>query len=421
MGEVYRARDARLHRDVALKFLRPETADRDQPARIHHEARAAARLDHPFICKVYEVADADTGTYIAMEYVAGQTLAERLRTGPLPLRLALSVAVEIAEALSAAHRGGVVHRDLKPANIMLGDDGHAKVLDFGLASRIGPDHLDSTAPTLTNSTGGTLAYMSPDQLRGEPASERSDIFGLGLVMAEMVTGVHPFARRTPILTASAILYEEPAEWPAASRAPALLQHIVRKALAKTPSDRYSSAHDLLTDLRAVQAGSGQPPSGPEALVPAAKRVSRTGLIAAAILAMAVVAGLAWRSTRGEAPAAVDPVFLQVTSSGNVISTALSPDGLSVAYITEAEGTRQLMLRDVSGGPAVQLASSPWLDYLNWLPDGTRLHYRDREGASEISRMGGRAAQVFSVSACRLVCGRNARGDSIDGAPSVQTR
>ncbi len=238
MGEVYKAYDERLRRPVALKFLLPQHDDRAREDRIHREARAAAGLDHPFICKVYEVGEAGEATYIAMEYVAGRTMAARLADGPVPFSTALRIATEIADALAAAHRGGVVHRDLKPANIMIAEDGHVKVLDFGLASRRESADTPTTALSASSTTGGTLAYMAPEQLRGDPASERSDIFALGIVLAELLTGVHPFTRPTSVEIASAILNDEPQSWPVSSQAPVLLRHIVRKALAKTPADRY---------------------------------------------------------------------------------------------------------------------------------------------------------------------------------------
>ena len=389
MGEVYRAYDQRLRRAVALKFLHSEPHDADRRGRIHREARAAARLDHPFICKVYEVGEVGAATYIAMEHVSGQTLAARLAQGPLPRPIALPIAIEIAEALSAAHRGGIVHRDLKPANIMIADDGHVKVLDFGLASRAGYAGTDTTAEGPTSTTGGTLAYMAPEQLRGEAADARSDIFAFGIVLRELLTGVHPFGKGAAIVTASAILHEDPAPWPDSVPAPVLLQHIVRKALAKVPADRYSSAHELLTDLRAVQSDRDQmlPPAGGGI----AGRPARRGIVtAAALIASALLLGVVlWQASRsGFGTQTVDPVFSQVTSSGTVISTALSPDGLSIASVSESSGTRQLMVQDLNGGRALTLRESPWLDRVTWSPDGTRIHYHDRGGGFAIARFGG---------------------------------
>jgi serine/threonine protein kinase len=395
MGDVYRAYDQRLRRPVALKFLHSPQWGTDTGTRVHREARAAARLDHPFICKVYEVGEAGTATYIAMEYVSGQTLAARLASGPLLLPEALPIAIEIGEALAAAHRGGIVHRDLKPANIMVAEDGHVKVLDFGLASRADRTRIDTSAQTLASSTGGTLAYMAPEQLRGEQADVRSDIFAFGIVLTELVTGLHPFGKSTSIETASAILHEEPAAWPAAVRAPALLHDIVRKALAKAPADRYASADGLVTDLRAVNTSrdvatfalAGRP----------ATRSRRWGA-AAALIAVAITAAIVmWQATpRETSPAPIEPRFSQVTTSGTIISAALSPDGLSVAYIAEEKGTRQLLVRDVSGGRALLLRDNPWLERAHWTADGTHVVYFDSDGGFVIPRFGGDPRKSISL-------------------------
>lgn len=256
MGEVYLADDTNLDRKVALKFL-PDAMEQDAVARkrLLREAKSAAALDHPYICKVYEIVEFEGKTFIAMEHVEGETLAGRLESGSLGTKQALKVAEEIAEALECAHKGRIIHRDLKPSNVMLSADGHAKVLDFGLAKRGVTETYDAnheatvTALTHQGVTMGTLPYMSPEQARGETVDARSDIFSFGIILYEMLTGVQPFRKGDPMDTAHAILHEEP---PPVARyvddTPDVLEHIVRKLLAKDPADRYQLAHEVRTDL-----------------------------------------------------------------------------------------------------------------------------------------------------------------------------
>jgi serine/threonine protein kinase len=199
MGEVFLAEDASLRRRVALKFLPPEMQqDAEARKRFIREARSAAALDHPYICHINEVAESDGRDFIVMEYVEGQALRAKIGQGPLPLPDTLQVGIEVAEALEAAHGKGIVHRDIKPENIMLTRTGHAKVMDFGLAKQMGrPEEAEIGGPTMTlltseGTTVGTLAYMSPEQLRGQDADTRSDIWALGVTLYEMASGSRPF-------------------------------------------------------------------------------------------------------------------------------------------------------------------------------------------------------------------------------------
>ncbi len=216
MGEVYLAEDTSLQRKVALKFL-PESLQRDTIARKRflREAQSAGILEHPFICNIKEVAQTDDGQdFIVMEYVEGESLQARLGRGPLPIKETLKLGAELAEALESAHGKGIIHRDLKPANVMITLSGHPKIMDFGLAKKVvsenGREQDISSALTREGSTLGTLSYMSPEQIRGEVVDARSDIFSLGVVLYEMVTGVHPFRRAQSAETTSAILREDPA-------------------------------------------------------------------------------------------------------------------------------------------------------------------------------------------------------------------
>jgi serine/threonine-protein kinase len=255
MGEIFLAEDTSLDRRVALKFL-PELLQEDEIARKRflREAKSAAALDHPFICKIYEAGQTELGhAFIAMEYVEGQTLKERLEEGPLSLQETIQISNEIAEALEMAHEKGIVHRDLKPANIMLTPQGHAKVMDFGLAKRIvadeGIEQDLSSGLTREGSTLGTPAYMSPEQVRAQKVDHRTDLFSFGIVLYEMLTGVHPFRRSQPVETMGAILHEEPRPLAAyLPRCSDLLQDTVKGMLAKNPDARMQTIAEVANRL-----------------------------------------------------------------------------------------------------------------------------------------------------------------------------
>ncbi len=262
MGEVYLAEDTRLERRVALKFL-PSlfTQDKGHMRRFEQEARAVAALSHPNVCVIYEVVKAAEGdTCIVMEYVDGVTLRDRLAEGPMKVGGALDVAIQAASALAAAHAAGIVHRDIKLENIMLRRDGYVKILDFGLAKLTGPltSAIDNEAVTKTQVTSpgmvlGTVSYMSPEQARGLPVDERTDVWSLGVVLYEMLTGRQPFAGATPTDVIISIAEREPpplAEY--LSEVPAKLEQIVKQALAKDREKRYQTAEAVLTDLKSLK-------------------------------------------------------------------------------------------------------------------------------------------------------------------------
>jgi predicted Ser/Thr protein kinase len=263
MGEVYAAQDLTLNRRVALKFLLPtQLVDEQARKRLLREAQAAAGLDHPFVCKVYEVGEEAGRPFIAMEYVDGTTLKERIERERLPLDEVLRLASEIAEGVEAAHSKGIVHRDLKPANVMVGLDGHVKVMDFGVAkrlNRVAGDNATATGIWADGETSGTLNYMSPDQLRGLPVDARSDVFAFGVILYEMLTGTHPFARATAMATASAILNEPaPPLGPYLDQPQPVLEHILVMALAKNPDKRHQSLRETRLELNAVANAVGGP-------------------------------------------------------------------------------------------------------------------------------------------------------------------
>ena len=260
MGEVYRARDTRLRREVALKMLPDASAhDADSLRRFDRETHAVAALNHPNILAIH-----DTGSYRAVPYAVtellqGETLAERLRSGPLHPQKALDIASQIAEGLAAAHAGGVTHRDIKPENIFLTNEGRAKILDFGIARIEQPVRTPgiSGAPARRETSSiflvGTAGYMSPEQVRGKPIDPRSDIFSFGATFYEMLAGRRAFSRESPVETLGAVLRDEPLKYPETEKIPVELRGFIFRCLEKDPADRYQSARDLLIDLRAYHA------------------------------------------------------------------------------------------------------------------------------------------------------------------------
>ena len=260
MGEVYRARDTRLGREVALKVL-PETAanDAETLARFEREARAVAALNHPNILSIHDTGEHRGTPYAVTELLEGENLADRLRAGPLAPMRATEIACQIADGLAAAHARGVIHRDIKPENIFLTNDGRAKILDFGIA-RIGPRPGDITSRAAVargvSSAGfvmGTAGYMSPEQVRGKSIDFRTDIFSLGAVFYEMLTGRRAYDRPSIVETMGAVLKDDPAKYPESEKIPESIRGFVFRSLEKDAADRYQSARDLLLDLRAYQA------------------------------------------------------------------------------------------------------------------------------------------------------------------------
>jgi len=263
MGVVYRARDTRLGRPVALKVLPPEyTRDKDRKDRFRQEALAAAKVTHPAIAQVYDVDEGPEGLFIAMELVEGKTVKSLIEGRELDLLGALEVAQQVGGGLQKAHEAGIVHRDIKPENIVVTADGHAKILDFGLAKLLEPtaaeapegiSHMETLAKTQAGFVLGTLRYMSPEQARGQAVDHRSDIFSLGVVLYEMVTGQLPFSGNTALDTLHAIAFEETRPMTALRpNLPPSLQRIVTRCLRKRAQDRYPDAKELVGDLKTVQ-------------------------------------------------------------------------------------------------------------------------------------------------------------------------
>jgi eukaryotic-like serine/threonine-protein kinase len=297
MGSVYLARDLTLNRDVAIKFITPgKTLEPIARDRLVREAKAAASLDHPNICSVYDVIVEPRGrAAIVMQYVKGASLADILRVGPIEPAAAISIATDVARALAAAHAQGIVHRDVKPANIMVMPDGRAKLLDFGVARDDDMSVAAQQASTTTELTSaglmiGTPSYMSPEQAQKRPLDGRSDLFSLGIVLFECLTGTRPFKGKSPLEVLAAILHQQPAI-PSSLRSTvnALHDAICLKLLAKDPADRFRSADTLISALNRLTCNGSVPAPRP--------RIARWVVLAAAILTR--VRGAVWR--RGRSP------------------------------------------------------------------------------------------------------------------------
>lgn len=349
MGVVYRAEDVRLERQVALKFLHPEaTRDPDSKARFLREAQAAAALDHPNICTVHEIDEDGGQMFLVMAFVEGETLRQKIARRPLPLGEAIELAAQIGEGLRTAHDRGIVHRDIKSANIMITGRGQPKVMDFGLAHLAGKARL-----TRTGSTVGTPAYMSPEQASGKEVDRRSDIWSLGVVFYEMITGRLPFEGDHDAAIIHAVLNKDPEPLTALrSGVPVELDRVVSKALEKSPRDRYGHVEEMVVDLRRLQRDTQ---SG-AALTAVGRRRRRwwapAGAATALILSAIAAWNLGWFSRSADAPVpSLNPRQLTANPPGNFVSRlAISPDGKYLAY-SDLDG---IYLRIVESGETRKL-------------------------------------------------------------------
>ncbi len=372
MGEVYLAEDTKLDRKVAIKLLPPEsTADEQAKKRLFREARAAAKLDHPNICAVHEVGEEDGRSFIVMQYVEGETLAARLSHQPVDLRETLNIATQVADALAAAHVGGIIHRDIKPGNIMITRGAQVKVLDFGLA-RVVHEHdplkTDAETKSLLTEPGtivGTAAYMSPEQAAGKTVDARSDIFSFGAVLYEMVTGRRAFRGDSQVAILAAILNQEPEPLPI--KTPQDLARIILRCLRKDPSRRYQTMTDLKIALEDLREESRS--------ISGARAASRRPWMWAVTLLMlvGVIAGLlVWRPWLPAPPAEPLQAVALTTLPGVERSPSLSPDGNYVvfAWTDPKQGNQDIYVQQIgSGSPSRRTTDS--LDDYNpvWSPDG----------------------------------------------------
>ncbi len=395
MGVVYKARDAHLDRFVAIKVLPADkVADPDRRRRFEQEAKSASALNHPNIITIYDIDTAAGRDFIAMEYVPGRTLAELIERGRLPPAEVMKYAVQISDALGAAHVAGIVHRDLKPANVLVTEKGLVKLLDFGLAKLTEPTPGSDPALTVTAQPRtepglivGTVAYMSPEQAEGKKVDARSDIFSFGVVLYEMVTGRRPFAGETGPSTLAAILAKEP-EPPSrlVSEVPPELERIVLRCLRKDPQRRWQAMADLavaLEDLK-EEVDSGKV----SAVAGAPARPARRGRMLVGVLGLVALAAAAaggwwfWRRAAVSTPAPVAYELERLTfDSASAFSPAISPDGNLIAYASDRAGSFSLYLRQFGARQAIQMTgqdSTAW--YPSFSPDGLKIFYRsERDG------------------------------------------
>jgi eukaryotic-like serine/threonine-protein kinase len=443
MGVVFRAEDTKLRRFVALKFL-PEAVAKDHAAleRFRREAQSASALNHPNICTIHDIDDENGQPFIAMELLKGMTLTHRMSAGPLPLDSILSIGIDVADALDAAQREGIIHRDIKPANIFVTDRGQAKVLDFGLAkvvSQAGGETLGGTSGDITHLTSpgtalGTVAYMSPEQARGRDVDARSDIFSFGVVLYEMATGRQAFPGSTSAEIFDGILNRAPlAPIRINPQIPGEMERIINKSLEKDPALRYQHAADLRSDLQRLKrdtdssrrtgtsssevtpaaaanfpssgasaaSSAGLPPLAPppsshsvrsassSAVVAAAKQ-HKWGVSAGAIVGLIVLAaaifGVYSLFYRPKPAPFQNFTINQITNSGEAILTAISPDGKYVLSDLRQSGLESLWLRNIPTASDTQVVAPSPLNYtsLAFSPDGNYLYFRKAIDATDTS-------------------------------------
>ena len=406
MGEVYKATDTRLERTVAIKVLPEHVAsDPDLKQRFEREARTIAALNHANICTLYDIGQEDGTDFLVMEYLDGETLAQRLEKGALPLEQALKIATDIADALDKAHRQGIVHRDLKPGNIML-TKAAAKLLDFGLAKLrksglIGGPAVSAAATRSESLTSqgtivGTVQYMAPEQLEGKDADPRTDIFAFGAVLYEMITGEKTFRGESQASLIAAIMHTE-APVPSTTQpvAPPALDYVVQTCLAKNPEDRWHSAGDVKRQLKWIVGGSGSQAS---AVVADAALHRPTGWRQAVpwvggMVAAGLVAGLAVWSLPPGPPRQVVRSTISLSGDAQLYTNptwhplALSPDGQRLAFSAGGVAIRELAQLEATplGG-----VSSPFFS-----PDGASIGYSDQDSLVTLSLAGGTPETVWS--------------------------
>jgi Tol biopolymer transport system component len=401
MGEVYRARDPKLQRDVAIKVLPANvSSDPDRRSRFENEARAIAALSHANVLGVYEFGAQDGRLFVVMELLDGRTLRALLGSGPLPVRKAIDIGTQIARGLAAAHQKNLVHRDLKPENVFVLPDGQVKILDFGLARSIAPLASPGAAETMAatdpGTVLGTVGYMAPEQVRGGAVDARADLFALGAVLFEMLSGRRAFERDTAAETMTAILREDPPDLTAArADLPPALDRIVQHALEKDPPSRFQSASDVVFALTSLSGSAVRSGAVAAADVPAAKRRAGVSLAlwGTSALVVATLAALAGWSLGRRSQAAPErwTTFAQLTdAAGQEEAPAISPDGSQFAFVSRERGSWDVYVQRVGGRNPLLVAGDPNRQEVwpRFSPDGRQIAF------SELDADGG----VFIVGA-----------------------
>jgi serine/threonine protein kinase/Tol biopolymer transport system component len=422
MGEVYRARDTRVGRDVAIKILPAEfSADPERLIRFEQEARASAALNHPNILVLFDVGQHHGAPFIVSELLEGQTLRERLQGSPLAVRKAVELAIQIAQGLAAAHEKGMVHRDLKPENVFITSDGRAKILDFGLAKLTQPEPalsgisvLPTTPPqTVPGVVLGTIGYMSPEQVRGHAADHRSDIFALGALLYEMLSGRRAFGGDTPMDAMSSILKEDPPDLPSTGdrSIPPALARIVDRCFEKNPVARFQSTRDLAFALEGLSTYSGSAVALPESGRPPARVRSAWTIAAAATLALIVTVPFAISHLRESTPLPQQVRFTIGAPEGTTYSggsnpgiayrpaQAVSPDGRHIVFLaSKAGGAATLWIRSLDSLAARALPGTEGANFPFWSPDSRFVGFFAAGKVKKIDWTGGPAQTVCSATA-----------------------
>ena len=405
MGQVYRATDTTLGRQVAIKILPDAFAsDPDRVTRFEREAKTLGSLNHPHIAAIYGFEKSAGMHALVMELVEGEDLSQRIARGAIPLDEALPIAKQLAEALEAAHEQGIIHRDLKPANIKITPAGAVKVLDFGLAKAAsgGPSGPDLTqSPTITNGGTqgglilGTPAYMSPEQVRGKPVDKRTDIWAFGCVLYEMLTGHAAFTRETLSDTIAAVLEREPDWRPLAQQTPWTIRRLLRRCLQK---DRRLRLHDIADVRLELQ----EPSSSPEDDLPAARSVPRRrewlAWASAAVGVLVAIAAIAW-AWRVERSTPVAPEMrLEITTppTTDPVSFEISPDGRQVVFVATFEGRPRLWLRRLDAGSSRALPGTDYAAFPFWSPDGRAIGFFANQRLRRIDLDGNRVQALARV-------------------------
>ena len=404
MGVVYRARDTRLGREVAIKVLPQHlSTDANLKARFEREAKAISALSHPHICHLYDVGSQDGTDYLVMEMLEGESLAERLQRGPLPLKQALQYGVEIAAALEKAHKSGIVHRDLKPGNIMLTKSG-AKLLDFGLAKPVQDAAAMASSSIATMSKPltaegkivGTFQYMAPEQVQGHEADARTDLFAFGAVLYEMLTGRRAFAGKSQVSVMSAILEKNPEPVSAVQPlAPQSLDHVIQRAMAKDPDDRWQTARDLIEELKWAAQGSEVASGVIPGRVAHTKREMLAWALASFLAIALLVAAIWWRSPRPQLQA----MYFPAPISFPVRDIAVAPNGHTIAVVGYQESARRNMLwiYELGSHEPKSLPGTEGASYPFWSADGRSLAFFADAKLKKLEIAGGLVQNVCDAS------------------------